>query len=44
MVEKDPIVKSMIAEYMVKMTFQDVSKEGARALLEFFRQKDSESK
>lgn len=40
MVEKDPIVKSMIAEYMTKMTYQDVSKENARALLEYFRQKD----
>lgn len=40
MVEKDPIVKSMIAEYMTKMTFQDLSEEDARAVLEYFRQKD----
>ena len=40
MVEKDPIVKSLIAEYMTKMTYQNVSEEEARALLEFFREKD----
>ena len=41
MVEKDPIVKSMLAEYMTKMTFQDISRKEARALLEYFRKKDS---
>jgi mono/diheme cytochrome c family protein len=40
MVEKDPIVKSMIAEYMTKMTFQDITKIETRELLEYFRQKD----
>lgn len=40
MVEKDPIVKSMIAEYMTKMTFQDVSQQDARAILEYFRKHD----
>ena len=40
MVEKDPIVKGMIAEYMTKMTFQDVSEKDARAVLEYLRQKD----
>ncbi len=41
MVEKDPIVKGMIAEYMVKMTFQDISEEkDARAILEYFRRAD----
>lgn len=41
MVEKDPIVKSMIAEYMTKMTFQDINEAEARSILEYFRLKDS---
>jgi len=41
MVEKDPIVKGMIAIYMTKMTLQDVKEEEARGILEYFRQKDS---
>lgn len=40
MVEKDPIVKKLVAEHMTKMTFQDVTKDDARAILEYFRQKD----
>jgi len=40
MVQKDPIVKGMIAVYMTKMTFQDVSRKEARDILEYFRQKD----
>ncbi|MBE8221959.1 MAG: cytochrome c [Bdellovibrionales bacterium] len=40
MVEKDPIVKAMIATYMVKMTYQDISKKDARKILEYFRQID----
>lgn len=44
MVEKDPIIKAMIATYMVKMTFQDVSIKNAKALLEYFRSQDSLSK
>lgn len=42
MVEKDPIVRSMVAEYMTKMTFQNVTKDEARAILEFFRLTDKE--
>lgn len=41
MVEKDPIVRSLISEYMTKMTYQNVSEEEARSLLEFFRFKDN---
>ncbi|WMJ73668.1 cytochrome c [Cytophagaceae bacterium ABcell3] len=40
MTQKDPIAKKLLAEYNVQMVYQDVSEEGARALLEFFRSKD----
>ena len=41
MVEKDPIVKRLVAETFQKMTFQDVSEPDARNVLEFFRQNDN---
>lgn len=41
MVEKDPIVKRLVAETFQKMTFQDVSEPDARNILEYFRQIDS---
>lgn len=40
MLEKDPTAKELLATYLTPMTFQDVSKEQARAILEYFRQED----
>ncbi len=37
MVKKHPDVKKLLAEYMTPMTFQNVSPEQARAILEYFR-------
>ncbi len=37
MVKKHPEVQKMLATYMVPMTFQNVSEEDGRALLEFIR-------
>ncbi|MEO0202509.1 MAG: cytochrome c [candidate division WOR-3 bacterium] len=44
MTQKDPIAKQLLAEYLIQMTFQNVSKEDARALLEYFRSIDEENK
>jgi mono/diheme cytochrome c family protein len=40
MLEKDPTAKELLGTYLTPMTFQDVSKEQARAILEYFRQVD----
>ena len=40
--EKHPHSKKMLAEYMTKMTNQNVSLKDARALLEYFRVLDQE--
>ncbi len=40
MLEKDPTAREMLAEFMVPMTFQNVSEEEARAILEYFRSND----
>lgn len=40
MVEKDPTARELLATYLTPMTFQDISKEQARAILEYFRQVD----
>lgn len=37
MTQKNPIAKELFAQYMVQMTFQDVSQEDTRAILEYFR-------
>lgn len=37
MVKKHPEVKKLLAEYLTPMTFQNVSQEEARAILEYFR-------
>lgn len=37
MVKKHPEVKKLLAEYLTPMTFQNVSEEDARAILEYFR-------
>ena len=41
-IEKHPHTKKMLAEYMQKMTNQNIDLEGARKLLEYFRLLDSE--
>jgi hypothetical protein len=43
-IEKHPRAKKMLAEYMNKMTNQNVNMKEARALLEFFRVLDEELK
>jgi len=37
MVKKHPEVKALLAQYYVPMTFQDVTQEDARAILEYLR-------
>lgn len=43
MTKKDPIAKKLLSEYMTQMVAQDVDREDARALLEYFRQEDSDN-
>ncbi|MCS7082401.1 MAG: cytochrome c [Bacteroidetes bacterium] len=38
MQERHPVVKQLVEEYMTKMTFQNVTQQEARAILEFLRQ------
>lgn len=40
MLDKDPVAKELLATYLTRMTFQNVSKDEARAILEYFRQVD----
>jgi len=40
MVKKHPEVKKMLGEYFIPMTFQNVSREEARSILEYFRSVD----
>ncbi len=40
MLEKDPIAKELLATYLTPMTFQNVTTDQARAILEYFRQVD----
>ncbi|MBZ0204187.1 MAG: cytochrome c [Ignavibacteria bacterium] len=40
MTQKDQTSKELFAQYLVQMTFQDVSHPDARALLEYFRAVD----
>lgn len=44
MLNKHPEAKRMLAVYMTRMTFQNVTKEDARKILEFFRSVDKEKK
>ncbi len=37
MIEHDPITRELLAEYHTRMTFQNVTKDDARAILEYFR-------
>lgn len=41
MTQKDPTAQELLGTYMTQMTFQNVSQDDARAILEFFRQNDS---
>lgn len=41
MTQKDPIAKALFAEILVQMTFQNVTQDDARMILEFFRENDS---
>lgn len=41
MIKEDPIAKALFAKYLVPMTFQNVSQDDARALLEYLRETDS---
>ena len=40
MTQKDPIAQELFGEYLVQMTFQNVSEPDTRAILEYFRQHD----
>ncbi|MEB2328737.1 MAG: cytochrome c [Ignavibacteriaceae bacterium] len=40
MTQKDPEAKRLYQEYLLQMTFQDVTEADARAILEYFRSKD----
>ena len=37
MTQKDKVSKELFATYLIQMTFQDVSQDDARAILEYFR-------
>ncbi len=43
MTQKDPIGQKLLEEYLTQMTYQDVSEEETRAILEFFRDKDEKA-
>ncbi len=43
MTQKDPAAKELLANYLTQMTYQNVSEEEARAILEYFRQFDGAS-
>jgi mono/diheme cytochrome c family protein len=40
MTQENPIAKELFATYLIQMTFQDVSQDDARAILEYFRGND----
>ncbi len=42
MVKKHPEVKKLLAEYYIPMTFQNVTREEARSVLEYFRSIDQQ--
>lgn len=42
MLQKDPTAKELLATYMTQMTFQNVTEEEARAILEYFRKNDGQ--
>jgi hypothetical protein len=40
MVQKDPTAQALLEEFLVPMTFQNVTPEETRAILEYFRHYD----
>jgi hypothetical protein len=40
MLDKDPVAQELLAEFLTKMTFQDVTQDDARSILEYFRYYD----
>jgi len=42
MTQKDPVAKELLATHLTQMTFQNVSQDDARAILEYFRQNDAQ--
>jgi len=42
MTQKDPIAKELLATYLTQMTFQNVSEEEAKQILEYLRQMDNQ--
>lgn len=43
MTQKDPTAKDLLAEHLTQMTFQDVSDEDAKRILEYLRKNDASS-
>lgn len=41
MTKKDPVAQALLEKHLVQMTFQNVSDEETRQILEFFRQNDT---
>ena len=44
MTQKDPTAKDLLAEHLTQMTFQDVSDDQAKQILEYLRENDNEGK
>lgn len=44
MTQKDPTAKDLLATHLTQMTFQDVSDDQVKQILEYFRENDHESK
>ena len=44
MTQKDPAAKDLLAEHLTQMTFQDVSDDQAKQILEYLRENDHEAK
>ena len=40
MTKKDPIAQDLLAEHLTQMTFQDITEDEARYMLEYFRSQD----
>jgi mono/diheme cytochrome c family protein len=44
MTQQDPVAMELLGEYLTQMTFQNVSQDDARAIVEYFRQGDAKVK
>ena len=44
MTQKDPTAKDLLAKHLTQMTFQDVSDDQAKQILEYFRANDADAK